>query len=95
MSASWPPWLYCQAFHIIHGDLQKGQKVFINGCTGGVGSFAVQIAKAIGVEITGTCSKKNIGFANQMGVNHVIDYNKSLLIMYPQHLILFLILLAN
>jgi len=62
---------------ITHGDLHKGQKVFINGCTGGVGSIAVQIAKVIGLEITGTCSKKNIDFANQIGVDNIIDYNKS------------------
>ena len=57
--------------------LQKNQKVFINGCTGGVGSFAVQISKAIGAEVTGTCSKQNIEFASQIGVDHIIDYNKS------------------
>lgn len=69
--------LTCYLALITHGDLQKGHKVFINGCTGGVGSFAVQIAKAIGAEVTGTCSKKNTDFANQIGVDHIIDYNKS------------------
>ncbi len=62
---------------ITHGNLQKNQKVFINGCTGGVGSFAVQLSKALGTEVTGTCSKKNIEFASQIGVDHIIDYNNS------------------
>lgn len=69
--------LTCYLALITHGDLQKGQKVFINGCTGGVGSLAVQIAKAIGAKVTGACSKKNTDFANQIDVDHIIDYNKS------------------
>ena len=69
--------LTCYLALISHGDIQKGQKVFINGCTGGVGSLAVQFAKAMGAEVTGTCSKQNIDFANQIGVDHVIDYKKS------------------
>lgn len=68
---------------IIHGNLQKNQKVFINGCTGGVGSFAVQIAKAVGAEVTGTCSRQNVDFANKIGVDHVIDYNNSPLDKLP------------
>lgn len=62
---------------ISHGNLEKNQNVFINGCTGGVGSFAVQVSKAIGAEVTGTCSKKNVDFAAQIGVDHIIDYNET------------------
>ena len=69
--------LTCYLALISHGDIQKGQKVFINGCTGGVGSFAVQIAKAMGAIVSGTCSKKNTDFAHKIGVDNIIDYNKS------------------
>lgn len=69
--------LTCFQALISHGNLQKNQQVFINGCTGGVGSFAVQISKAIGAEVTGTCSKKNVDFATQIGVDHIFDYNES------------------
>lgn len=59
------------------GELTKGSKVLINGCAGGVGHFGVQIAKALGAEVTGICSTKNISVANKIGSDKVIDYTKN------------------
>lgn len=56
------------------GKLKHGEQVFINGCSGGVGHFAVQIAKAMGTRVTGTCSTKNINLARKLGADKVIDY---------------------
>jgi NADPH:quinone reductase-like Zn-dependent oxidoreductase len=58
------------------GQLQAGQKVLINGASGGVGSFAVQIAKALGAEVTAVCSSRNAEPARAMGADHVLDYAK-------------------
>ena len=58
------------------GRLSPWMKVFINGCTGGVGSFAVQMAKAYGCEVTGVCAESNMDFAAILGADHVIAYDR-------------------
>ncbi len=60
----------------VHTSLKPGMRVFINGAAGGVGTYAIQIAKALGAEVTGTCSESKATLVRELGADHVVDYTK-------------------
>ncbi|MGC2621519.1 MAG: NAD(P)-dependent alcohol dehydrogenase, partial [Acidobacteriaceae bacterium] len=75
--------------------LQPGQKVLINGAAGGVGTFAIQIAKVLGADATGVCSTRNGDMVRAAGANHVIDYTQSNFTQSPERYDLLLDCIGN